>query len=244
MTHALKSTLANVRIVLCEPSHAGNIGAAARAMKTMGLSQLTLVNPADFPSTEAQRRASRATDVLEQANVCASLTEALAGVAFAVACTARTRELAAPQADARGAAARVAQIAALQPVALVFGNETHGLTTAQVGHCQLIATIPTDAEYASLNLGAAVQVFCYELRLAAGGGAQAHDNGMLASHEALEGLYAHLEQALIESGYLNPEQPKKLMQRLRRLYARAALQEEEVQILRGIIRTLRLPKKL
>lgn len=239
MTDPLK----NIRIVLCATRHAGNIGAAARAMKTMGLSELVLVKPADFPSPEATRRASRATDVLEQARVCDSLHEALAGTALAVACSARPRELAVPSADARGAALRLAGVAAAQPAALVFGNETYGLTTDEVALCQVIATIPADAQYASLNLAAAVQVFAYELRLATIAGTQAGAPRNLASHEALEGLYAHLESALVETGYLNPDQPKKLMQRLRRLYARAELELEEVNILRGVIRTLRQPKK-
>jgi tRNA/rRNA methyltransferase len=239
----MSDALKNIRIVLCETRHAGNIGAAARAMKTMGLSELVLVRPAAFPGTEATRRASRATDVLEQARVCDSLREALSGIALAVACTARTRELAAPAVDARGAALQVADVAQTQPVALVFGNETYGLTTEQVGLCQMIATIPADPHYASLNLAAAVQVVAYELRMAIVSGAQDSQSRTLASHDALEGFYIHLESALVESGYLNPDQPKKLMQRLRRLYARAGLEQEEVNILRGIVRTLRNPKR-
>lgn len=238
----MSNPLKNIRIVLCATRHAGNIGAAARAMKTMGLSELVLVKPEDFPSLEATRRASRATDVLEQARVCDSLHEALSGTVLAVACSARTRELAALSADARGAALRVADVAAAQPAALVFGNETYGLTTDEVALCQMIATIPADARYASLNLAAAVQVFAYELRMAALGGARVAEVSNLASHEALEGFYAHLEGALVETGYLNPDQPKKLMQRLRRLYGRAALEPEEVNILRGVIRTLRQPR--
>jgi tRNA/rRNA methyltransferase len=238
----MSDALKNSRIVLCETHHAGNIGAAARAMKTMGLSELVLVSPRNFPSIEASRRASRATDVLEQARICSSLDEALSGVTLAVACSARTRELAVPEQDARRAVAHLAAVAAHQPVALVFGNETYGLTAAQVALCQMIATIPTDPRYASLNLAAAVQVFAYELRQAAVGGTLAGKSRTLASHEAVEGFYAHLESALMESGYLNPAQPKKLMQRLRRLFARAGLEQEEVNILRGVVRTLRQPK--
>lgn len=245
MSDALKNVLGNSRIVLVGTRHAGNIGAAARAMKTMGLSQLALVNPAQFPADEAVRRASRATDVLDMARVCATLDEALTGVAFAVACTARPRELSMPARDARAATMRLADIAATQPVALVFGNETYGLTGEQVNRCQMIATLPADPDYSSLNLAAAVQVFAYELRMAASGTSaqQAGPEGELASHEALEGFYVQLETVLIETGYLNPAQPKKLMQRLRRLYARAALEREELNILRGIVRTLRTPKK-
>jgi tRNA/rRNA methyltransferase len=240
MSNALK----NIRIVLCATRHAGNIGAAARAMKTMGLGALVLVRPENFPSHEATRRASRAADVLARARVCDTLREALSGTALVVACSARPRELAAPAVDAHSAALRAARVALTQPVALVFGNETYGLTTDQVALCQMIAAIPANAQYASLNLAAAVQVFAYELRLAAIGEVHDGEPRTLASHDALEGFYTHLECALVETGYLNPAQPKKLMQRLRRLYARAELEPEEVNILRGVVRTLRQPKKL
>ena len=239
----MNDALKNIRIVLCETRHAGNIGAAARAMKTMGLSALYLVNPENFPGVEASRRASRASDVLDQARVCESLGEALAGVTLAVACSARTREISAPEFNARSAAARLATVAASQPVALVFGNETNGLTTAQASLCQMVATIPTAPAYASLNLAAAVQVFAYELRLAVlSGPVDSGKPSTLANHEAVEGFYTHLESELVETGYLNPDQPKKLMQRLRRLFARAGLEQEEVNILRGVVRTLRQPK--
>jgi len=247
MTDSLKSPFGNVRIVLCDTHHAGNIGAAARAMKTMGFTALYLVNPASFPHAEATRRASRATDVLDAVQVCGTLERALSGVSLAVACTARPRELSMPVAGAREAAARLAAVVGMQPVAMVFGNETYGLTTEQVNLCPLIATIPADPGYSSLNLAAAVQVFAYEMRLALLGavvaGTPPDSSRGLASHDAVEGFYAHLERELVETGYLNPQQPKKLMQRLRRLFARAGLEEEEVNILRGMVRTLRQPKK-
>ena len=239
----MSDTLKNIRIVLCETHHAGNIGAAARAMKTMGLSALYLVAPARYPDSEATRRASRAHDVLDCAQVCASLSEALSGTALAVACTARPRDGSMPAVDARAAAARLASIAATQPVALVFGNETYGLTTAQVNQCRLIASIPADAEYGSLNLAAAVQVFAYETRQAVLSGTPDNPPQTLADHDAVEGFYTQLETALIDTGYLNPAQPKKLMQRLRRLFARAGLEQEELNILRGVVRTLQNPKK-
>jgi tRNA/rRNA methyltransferase len=150
--------LKNIRIVLCAPVHPGNIGAAARAMKTMGLAQLYLVTPERFPDAEAEWRASRAHDVLSRAIVCASLDEALAGVGFAVACSARSRELAVREVTAREAAAEAVSVARTQPAACVFGNETYGLTTAEVNRCQMLATIPADPRYSSLNLAAAVQV--------------------------------------------------------------------------------------
>lgn len=230
--------LANIRIVLCETSHPGNIGAAARAMKTMGISALHLVSPQRFPDPEAQRRAARATDVLAAARVNATLDESLQGIALAVACSARTREVAVPETTAREAAARAIEVARRQPVALVFGNETYGLTTEQVNKCSVLATIPTNPEYSSLNLAAAVQVFTYELRMAAQGGTGGTEERLLAPHEEVEGFYGHLEAAMAETGFFDPQHPKKLMPRIRRLFARAGLEREEVNILRGLLKAL------
>ncbi len=237
------ASLKNIRVVLCETSHPGNIGAAARALKTMGLSHLCLVNPRRFPDPEAEWRASRATDVLANARICGSLDEALAGAAFSVACSARDREVAVPAVTVREAAAQLAEVARTQPVAVVFGNETYGLTTDEVNKCRLIATIPANPGYSSLNIAAAVQVFTYELRMAAGGQPPRGKARVMASHEEIEGFYGHLEQVMAETGFLNPEHPKKLMPRLRRLFARAQLEKEEVNILRGILKTLRNPPK-
>jgi tRNA/rRNA methyltransferase len=231
-------SLDNIRIVLAETSHPGNIGAAARAMKTMGLSSLHLVRPQRFPDPEATWRALRAGDVLERATVHANLEDALRGTALAIACSARTRGIAVPQTDARGAAQRAIEVAASQGVAFVFGNETYGLTTEEVNKCALLATIPANPEYSSLNLAAAVQVFAYELWTAAGAEVPAGSRRELATHEELEGLYAHFERALGETGFFDPEHPRKLMPRLRRLFARAALETEEINILRGIIKAL------
>src|SRR5688572_15111955 len=231
--------LKNIRIVLCETAHPGNIGAAARALKTMGLGQLCLVAPERFPDPQAEWLASGATDVLKKARMCASLDEALAGSAFTVACTSRTREIAVPMVSAREAAARVVDVARKQPAALVFGNETFGLTAAEVNRCQLLATIPANPAYTSLNVAAAVQVFAYELRLAVlGDAAPVAKARELASHEQVERFYEHLEQAMLDGGFLNPDHPKKLMPRLRRLFGRAQLEQEEVNILRGIIKAL------
>lgn len=238
-------SLKNIRVVLCGTVHPGNIGAAARALKTMGLAQLRLVAPERFPDPQADWLASGATDLLHGARVCASLDEALAGSAFSVACTARPRRLAVPMVGAREAAARLVEVARAQPAALVFGNETCGLTEQEVNRCQLLATIPADPAYSSLNLAAAVQVFTYELRLAAlGGGFPGARPRALAAHDEMERFYEHLERALVEQGFLNPEHPKKLMARLRRLFNRAQLEKEEVTILRGIIKTLARPKPL
>src|SRR5215510_12926218 len=162
--------LKNIRVILCETAHPGNIGAAARALKTMGLSRLVLVSPRRFPDPQADWLAVEAADILKSARVCGSLDEALAGSVFTVACSARVREIATPMVPARDAAARVVRVAMTQETAIVFGNEAYGLTGAQVEKCQLLATIPANPQYSSLNVAAAVQVVAYELRLAAQGG--------------------------------------------------------------------------
>ena len=246
MTQFMTQALKNIRVVLCDTQHPGNIGAAARAIKTMGLTQLYLVNPLRFPDKEAEWLATNAADVLAQVTVCTDLDSALAGVALAVACTARSRDIAVPALVAREAAGRLVGVARTQPVALVFGSEVRGLTTDQVKRCQVIATIPADASHASLNLAAAVQVLAYECRMHALGDpltAVANKPRNLATHEDVERFYAHLEQELFASGFLNPVLPKRLMQRVRRLFARTQLDREEVRILRGIVRTLREPKR-
>lgn len=229
--------LKNIRIVLSRTTHPGNIGAAARAMKTMGLESLWLVAPRYFPHADADARAAHATDVLAAARVCATLGEALAGVTYAVACSARPRDLSLEAADARQAAGRVLSIAQAHPVAVVFGNEASGLTTDEVGHCQLIVHVPANPQYPSLNLAAAVQVLAYELRMGAlnGASAPALDRGEPARLEDVERFYAHLEKTLQDIGYTDPQRPKRLMQRLRRLFARSRLEREEVNILRGIL---------
>ena len=239
----ITSSLDNIRVVLCATNHPGNIGAAARAMKTMQLSQLYLVRPASFPDDQAVWRASRATDILEGATVCADLDTALGGVGLAIACSARPRELAVPQVAVRAAAERAIEVAQAQSVALVFGNETYGLTTAEVNKCQLLATIPANPDYASLNLAAAVQVFAYELRVAAAGDVTPEGRVPdLAAFEEVEQFYAYLEEMMVDIGFLNPEHPKKLMPRMRRLFGRAQLEKEEVNILRGILKALHHPR--
>jgi tRNA/rRNA methyltransferase len=238
--------LKNIRVVLCETAHPGNIGAAARALKTMGLAHLVLVAPQRYPDPQAEWLAVGAADVLRQARVCATLDKALTGSAFTVACTARPREVAVPMVTARDAAARLIEVARSQPVALVFGNEKYGLTAAEVGKSQLLATIPADSRFSSLNVAAAVQVLAYELRLAALGAAVRHSKGKppeQATHEEVERFYEQLERRLLAAGFLNPRNPKKLMARLRRLFGRTQLEQEEVNILHGVIKTLAIPKK-
>jgi tRNA/rRNA methyltransferase len=230
------NSLDNVRIVLVHPTHPGNIGASARAMKTMGLSSLVLVNPKRFPDREAEAFASRALDVLTEARVCASLDEALSGTVLAAALSARQRELSHTAYHAKEAAGIVLEQARQHPVALVFGGEISGLSNEEIIKCQMLVHIPANPEYSSLNLAAAVQVMCYELRLALENLAPQPSEFEAASFEEVEMFYRHLEEVMVSTGYLNPDQPKRLMERLRRLFARARLEKEEVNILRGILK--------
>jgi len=234
------AALERVRVVLCETSHPGNIGAAARAMKTMGLSRLVLVKPKHFPHADAEAFASGALDVLRAAVVRDSLEEALAGTVLAVASTSRHRDLTHEVVDCREACKRMVQVASHDEVALVFGPERTGLTVRDVSRCQLIAVIPANPDYASLNLAQAVQVFGYELRMSAGGMAPpVPQSSEPATHDEVEGLYRHLEEVFHASGFLDPLEPKRLMQRMRRLFARSRLEKEEVNILRGFLRAFR-----
>jgi tRNA/rRNA methyltransferase len=228
--------LARVRVVLCQTSHPGNIGACARAMKTMGLHELLLVAPKHFPHPESEAMASRAGDILEHARVCATLDEALAGTVFAAASTARSRDLAHAVLTPREAAARMIDEAQHGPVALVLGAEKYGLTIEQVNRCSVIVSIPANPDYSSLNLASAVQVLAYELRLAAlQPGSLPQKTYPPATHEDMELFYAHLEQVIVDIGFLDPNQPKRLMQRMRRLFGRARVEREELNILRGVL---------
>ncbi|MDZ4140659.1 MAG: RNA methyltransferase [Methylotenera sp.] len=244
------NVLHNFRVVLCQTSHPGNIGSAARAMKTMGISQLYLVKPDKFPDAHATALSTGAADVLENAVVTETLAEALSGCAFAIGMSARKRSLSHELVNVRNAAAQAISIAAKQPVALVFGTEMSGLSNAELDHCQLLAMIQANPEYSSLNLAAAVQIMCYELRMAALGENGLQDDSLspnvtpeYATIDSLEGFYAHLEETLLHIGYLNPSHPKKLMERMRRIYARAALEKEEVNLLRGVLTLTQTPRK-
>lgn len=240
----MHATPANrIRIVLVETSHPGNIGAAARAMKTMGLGRLVLVNPAEFPHPDATAMASSAVDVLEGAAVVPDLDTALAGCVLVAGTSARRRGIGPPELLPRECAARLTAVAAENDVALVFGRERTGLTNEELDRCHLLVTIPANPEYASLNLAAAVQVLAYELILARGTTAAAAENEVpLATADEMERLYEHLEQAALETGFLDPENPKHLMRRLRRLFNRAQPDQNELNILRGLLTALQAPK--
>lgn len=239
-------TLNNFRIILCQTSHPGNIGAAARAMKTMGLETLHLVAPASFPDAQATAMATAAADLLAQAQVFESLPDALAGCALVIGLSARPRHLSHELLSARAAAKRAVAAAGTQPVALVFGTEMSGLSNTELDLCQLLAMIPANPACSSLNLAAAVQVMCYELRMACleqQDPLPAARAGTPATSDELEGFYEHLEKTLIQIGYYQPEHPKKLMQRMRRLYARAHLEKEEINLLRGVLKLTQAPRK-
>ena len=229
------NSLANIRIVLVETSHPGNLGAAARAMKVMGLSDLALVNPKCEIDAEARARASGAVDVLENASINTSLDAALADVALAAACTSRRRDLPHPAWTPRQAAPQLLGIAQSQKIALVFGSETYGLSNEQLMKCRWLLNVPSNPEYSSLNLGAAVQVLAYELRSSLDDAILALPEFELAPHAAEQALLAELEKTLIQIGFHNPDNPKRLMPRLRRFFAKAALEKEEVAIWRGVL---------
>ena len=231
-----------LRFVLVAPSHPGNIGAAARALKTMGLARLAVVAPREAGFREhadALAFAANAPDVLRAATDHATLTEALHGVQLAFGMTGYAREFGPRLIDVRAAAqeARAALADTDAEVAFVFGTERSGLSNDDVERCQACCAIPADARYGSLNLAQAVQVAAYECRralVADASPASPFGAEAGASVDQVEHLYAHLEQALVTLGYLDPVQPKRLMSRLRRLLARAQPSTAEVDILRGI----------
>jgi tRNA/rRNA methyltransferase len=265
----------STRFVLVEPSHPGNVGAAARALKTMGFSRLVLVAPrvANVQNDpEAIAMASGADDVLASAHVVPTLADALSGAQWSLALTARSREYGPPQLAPRAAAAHAREHAAHGDIALVFGNERTGLSNEDVERCSALAHIPANPAYSSLNLAQAVQVLSYELRIAyqdasddavaagasgsAAGGAGAGGiasgvtsgntggvAGARAPSDEIERMFVHLENALIALDFLDPANPKKLMSRLRRLFARAGLEREEVNIVRGIAKHILLKAK-
>jgi tRNA/rRNA methyltransferase len=236
-------TASRVRIVLCRPSHPGNIGAAARAMKTMGLADLRLVAPQRYPAPEAQWLATHAGDVLEKAQIHSGLPAAIEDCTIAFAMSARPREWSTRVLDVRAAAARA--MALDGPVAFVFGNESAGLTNDEMLGCQYLVHIPANPQFMSLNLAQAVQVVAYELFMASGSVSleeKKERKEKPATVEDLEGLYAHLERAAVESNFFDPASGSKLRTRWRRLFSRNELEREEVNILRGLLNALQEPK--
>jgi tRNA (cytidine32/uridine32-2'-O)-methyltransferase len=234
--------LDNIRVVLVNTSHPGNIGGAARAMKNMGLSRLVLVDPRDFPSPEAEARASGASDVLENAQVVATLEEALVGCTVVLGTSARDRSLPWPLVDPRECGEKVIDEAGQgKQIALVFGREHAGLTNDELQRCHFHVHIPSNPDFSSLNLAAAVQVLGYEVRMAWLAGnrppaaAAADKTEELATSDEMERFYGHLQDTLVDIAFLDPEKPRHLMARLRRLFGRSAVNKSEMSILRGIL---------
>ncbi len=227
----------SIRIVLVNTTHPGNIGASARAMKNMGITDLALVGPHRFPHKEATARASGAVDVLDNATVVDSLKDAIGDCVYVAGASARSRSINWPSMEARDCAARLIEESHQGTVAAVFGPEKYGLTNVDLDLCDTVLTIPTDPDFSSLNLGMAVQVLTYELRAAAiGGTASNYESGApLATSEELQHFYTHLEGVLTDLDFLDPDNPRHLMRRLRRLFIRARPDQNELNILRGFL---------
>lgn len=241
-----RNTLANIRIILIETSHPGNIGSAARAMKTMGLSQLYLVKPKKFPDEQAVAMSANATDILDNAIVVESLADALTGCQLVVGSSARhARTLSWEVVNPRECAQKAIQQAASGGVALVFGRESSGLTNQELALCHYLVHIPTNPEYSSLNVASAVQILSYECRMASFDEAEkaldaspalpTKNNQELVTADDMEAYYQQLETALIAVNFLDPSNPRYLMIRLRHLYNRIRLTRSELNILRGVL---------
>ncbi len=226
-----------IRIVLVGTTHPGNIGAVARAMKNMGLTELYLVNPKVFPHADATARASGASDILERARVVDTLDKALADCVYVAGASARSRTINWPCMGPRDCAERMVRENANGDVACVFGPEKSGLQNDDLDLCHTLLTIPTDPGFSSLNLAMAVQVFAYEIRVAS-----MLDEGPVfeleappATSDEMEHFYTHLENVLRDIHFLDPDNPRHLMRRMRRLFIRARPDKNEVNILRGVL---------
>lgn len=237
-----QQTLASVKVVMVHTSHSGNIGAGARAMKTMGLRQLTLVQPKTFPSDDATAMASGATDILENVQVVDTLEDAVADCGFVVGASARSRNLPWPLVNPREMAAQVLSLPFDTRVAIVVGRERSGLTNEELSRCHCHVNIPANPEYSSLNVASAIQVLAYELKMTLVSGSLANKpqwgvdwDQPLATAGQLEGLFEHWERQLVDIDFLDPNNPRLLMSKLRRLVLRAQPDQVEANILRGML---------
>lgn len=229
-----------IRVVLVGTQHPGNIGAAARAMKTMGLAELVLVAPERFPHAQASALAAGADDVLAAARVLDTPAAAIADCGYVLGCTARARHVALPELSPRAAAEAILARATASPVALLFGRENSGLSNEELMLCHAAVHIPANPDYSSLNLAAAVQVLCYELRMAALAAAPSLPVAVdvddeAAAHADLEQWFAHLARTLDAIDFHKGRSPDMVMQRLRRLFLRAAPSRRELRVLHGIL---------
>ncbi len=236
-----RNTLANIRIVLIHTSHPGNIGSAARAMKTMGLSQLFLVKPKSFPDEQAITMSSSAADILDQAIVVDTLKEAIADCQFIVGTSARhERSLSWQTSAPRSCAKNLTEQAQTGQVAIVFGRENSGMTNDELALCHQLVHIPTNPDYSSLNIASAVQILAYECRVAQLSQGEFEKQKLdkkdtLATAKEVESYYQHLEKAMIDADFLDPKNPRHLMKRMRRLFGRTHLSRSEINILRGML---------
>ena len=228
-----------IRFVLVEPTHPGNIGAVARAMKTMGVGPLYLVNPRRFPDHEAVRRAAGAEDLLAQATVCTSLDEALSGCALVYGTSVRNRSIGWPVEPPEVAVRRMCEVSSGgKPVAVLFGRERSGLRNRELDRAVCQIRIPANPEYASLNLASAAQIIAYEIRKQAASGVSLEHTTRdepMASAEDLERMYKHIEETLEQIDFIKYRPPTKLMRKIIRLYNRAELSMDELQIIRGMM---------
>lgn len=237
--------LQNIRIVLVNTTHPGNIGATCRAMKNMGLADLHIVDPKKAPDEESVWRAGHALDVLDNIVMTETLDDALEGCGFVIGTSARERKIPWPLLNPRETAAKACAEALQHKVAIVFGREDRGLTNDELQKCHLHLTIPTNDEYSSLNLAQAVQVVAYELRMTAcGDGLEGIADEMrewdvkAASSHQMELFYEHLQRSLVNVGFLDLKAPRQTMTRMKRLFNRTRLDEMEVQMLRGILKAI------
>ena len=236
--------LDQIRIVLVNTSHTGNMGSAARAMKTMGLTRLVLVDPHTLPDDSAHALAAGASDVLANARVVSTLDEAIADCGLVIGTSARSRTLSWPMLDPREAGEKAVGEGMKHPVALVFGRERTGLTNDELQKCHYHVAIPANPEYSSLNLAMAVQTICYEVRMCwlQDQAPEVESEADYPSAHQLEGFYQHLEQTLLKTGFIADDHPGQVMSKLRRLFNRARPEAIELNILRGILTSIQKPK--
>ena len=245
-------TDSKIKFILMETSHPGNIGAAARALKNMSLDQLVLVNPKQFPSAEATSRASGADDILYNATVTDSLDQALEGCSLVIGTTARPRSLYLPELNPRECAEKIEQEIKQESVqegdapdvAILFGREDSGLSNEELDRCNILMRIPTSQEYSSLNLAAAIQVLAYELMMLRGAELKKPIGNSerlypLATADEMGGFFDHIEKTIVDTGFLDPDNPRQVMRRLRRLFNRAEVDRNEINIMRGILTSIR-----
>ena len=233
----------NIQFVLVEPSHPGNIGAVARAISTMGFDQLALVKPKEHPHPESRSRSSSALEVLLNAGVYNELEDAVGDSGYVIGTTARNRRISVPVSSIGDMAHDILSKAEHQKISIVFGPETSGLSNEDIDRCNHLVYIPSSEEYPSLNLSMAVQVVAYELKMAETIDIKETVERNLASGQEMELFYEHLKEELLETGFLNPRNPKQLMRRLRALFNRAELDDNEVNIMRGILASYKKSRK-